>query len=73
MIRPVYLVVVMVLLAGLGKAGIVRVPTTNAVAAPPKSTKPIKPANAKVVMIAELFRHGARYPTLDMLGETDVR
>jgi hypothetical protein len=73
MIRPVYLVVVMVLLAGLGQAGIVRVPSANAVAAPPKSTKPIKPANAKVVMIAELFRHGARYPTLDMLGETDVR
>lgn len=64
---------VIVLLAGLGQAGIVRVPTANAVGAPSISAKPIKPANAKVVMIAELFRHGARYPTHDMLGETDVR
>ena len=72
MIRPIYLVMVMVLLSGLSQAGKVRIPPANADPAPPNRAKPIKPANAKVVMITELFRHGGRYPTHDMFGESDI-
>jgi hypothetical protein len=72
MLRPIHLIMVIVLLAGLGQAIKVRIPSANSVAPPPNRAKPIKPANVKVVMIAELFRHGARYPTRDMLGESEI-